>query len=468
MKNVIVKFLMFFALLLFGMQCSFFKKEEKDLSQKYLHQPVAFDLEEIVQRGFIRAVVANSSTSYYIYRGRRMGYEFELLRNLASTLGVRLHLIVESDIDEAILLLNSGKADVVAMNLVKSPEREDLVGFTQSFHEVGTVLVQKKPLQASEDLQFLQGEVIDIPSGTFYTSVLSSVQAAQNVEFSINQVKEDTEVLISKIVAGDIKYTVADKDVALVNATYFADLDVSVELGQSNKVGWAIRKNAPDLENAINQWINKKSKSGYLSTVYAKYFLNAKNSYFRNSSTFSSLGGNKISPYDDIIKRAADGLGWDWRLLAALVYKESQFDTSAVSYAGAVGLLQLMPVTLERFGVENANDPYQSLMGGVKYLKYLDKFWRQRVPSSNERLKFILASYNIGHGHVEDAWRLTLKHGENSTAWRNVSQYLKRKSQKEFYTDPVVKSGFAKGHIAVSYVEDVILLYDSYRTLVNP
>jgi membrane-bound lytic murein transglycosylase F len=118
--------------------------------------------------------------------------------------------------------------------------------------------------------------------------------------------------------------------------------------------------------------------------------------------------------------------------------------------------------------VENANDPYQSLIGGVKYLRYLDKFWRERVPSSNERLKFILASYNIGHGHVEDAWRLTLKHGENSQTWKNVSQFLKRKSQVEFYTDPVVKSGFAKGHIAVSYVDDVMQLYDSYRTLVNP
>jgi membrane-bound lytic murein transglycosylase F len=377
-------------------------------------------------------------------------------------------LIVESDIEEAILLLNSGKADVLAMNLAISDERSEMIDFAKPFHEVGTVLVQKKSGSTSGNFEFLEGQVINVPLGSIYSSVLATVQETQGIDFNISQVKEDTELLISKVVSGEIKYTVADRDVALVNATYYPSLDVSLSVGENTEVAWAIRKNVPALKENLNEWIEKKKKSGYLAIVYAKYFLNSKNSYFRNNSTFSSLAGNQISQYDEIIKIGADILGWDWRLLAALIYKESQFDTSAVSYAGAVGLLQLMPVTLERFGVKNANDPYQSLMGGVKYLRYLDKFWRERVPSSNERLKFILASYNIGHGHVEDAWRLTLKHGENTQSWENVSQFLKRKSQVEFYSDPVVKSGFAKGHIAVSYVDDVLQLYNSYRTLINP
>jgi membrane-bound lytic murein transglycosylase F len=151
-----------------------------------------------------------------------------------------------------------------------------------------------------------------------------------------------------------------------------------------------------------------------------------------------------------------------------LVYKESGFDTTATSYAGATGLLQLMPVTLERFGVENPNDPVQSLMGGVNYLKYLDKFWKEKVPESNERIKFILSSYNIGHGHVLDAWNLTLKYGGNNQSWKNVSHFLALKSDPQYYRDPVVRSGYAKGHLAVSYVEDILTLYDSYRVLIEP
>src|SRR5690606_29694040 len=182
-------------------------------------------------------------------------------------------------------------------------------------------------------------------------------------------------------------------------------------------------------------------------------------SYFRSNSPFSSLAGNQISVYDDLIKDGAEQLGWDWRLLASLVYKESRFDTVATSYAGAKGLLQLMPVTLERFGVENPNDPGQSLMGGVRYLRYLDKFWMERVPDSSERLQFVLASYNIGHGHVEDAWRLTMKFGENTQTWADVSKFLELKSDPDYYQDPIVKSGFAKGHLAVNYVKDVMSVF---------
>jgi membrane-bound lytic murein transglycosylase F len=180
------------------------------------------------------------------------------------------------------------------------------------------------------------------------------------------------------------------------------------------------------------------------------------------------LGGNRISAYDELIQEYSKELGWDWRLLAALVYKESGFDTTALSYAGAEGLLQLMPVTLERFGVSNPNDPRQSLQGGSRYLMYLDKFWRERVPDTNERLKFVLASYNIGQGHVEDAWRLAQKYGKNTHAWNDVSVYLKLKSDPAFYRDQVVKSGYAKGHIAVNYVRDVLELFYSYRTLIEP
>ena len=150
------------------------------------------------------------------------------------------------------------------------------------------------------------------------------------------------------------------------------------------------------------------------------------------------------------------------------LYKESAFDTTAISYAGAQGLLQLMPVTLERFGVTNPNDPVESLKGGVKYLQYLDKFWLERVPETNERIKFILASYTIGQGHVDDAWRLTLKYRKNTQSWQEVSNFLNLKSDPKYYRDPVVKSGYAKGHIAVKYVRDVLALFQSYKDLVDP
>lgn len=451
---------------IFGVQCTFFEREVK--KENFWENPVNFDLDEIVKRGFIRAVVDNSSTSYYIYRGRRMGYEFEMLRNLASSLGVRLHLIVKSDIDEAFYLLNKGQADIIAMNLEITEDRKQFASFTAPLGQMGTVLVQKDRNNKISDLQELDNRIIHIRKDAVYKAQLCSLQKEKGISLAIIEEKGDSEFFVNKVVKNEIDFTVVDRVVGLVNATYYDDLDVSLEISPKSDVAWAVRTNASALQTAINDWISKKNKTGYMNMMYAKYFQNSKNSYFRSNSAFSSLAGNHISPFDDIIQKGAESLGWDWRLLASLVYKESRFDTSATSYAGAVGLLQLMPVTLERFGVEDPNDPLQSLMGGVNYLRYLDKFWRERIPESNERIKVILASYNIGHGHVQDAWKLAIKYGKNPQNWESIAHFLKLKSDPEYYRDPVVNLGFAKGHLAVSYVDDIMILYDSYRVLIEP
>lgn len=460
----VLSFLIIFSL--FGVQCTFFKGDRNE--EIFWENPAVLDLDEIVKRGYIRAIVDNSSTSYYIYKGRRMGYEFEMLRNLASRLGVKLHLIVKSDIQEAFYLLNKGKVDIIAMNLETIEERKKYGHFTYPLGELGTVLVQKKGEHMVSSLKELDRQIIHIRKDAVYKAQLCKIQEENDIHLSIVDEIGDHNHFVQKVLTGDIAFTVLDQMDATVKAAEHTDLDVSVEISPKKEVAWMLRKNAPQLEAAVNEWVMEKSGSGYFRTVHAKYYQNRNNNHFRTNSSFSSNGGNKISPYDEMIKKAAEYIGWDWRLLASLVYKESNFDTTAVSVKGAQGLLQLMPVTLARFGVQNPNDPGESLMGGVNYLKYLDKFWRERIPEHNERIKFILASYNIGQGHVEDAWRLALKYGRNPQNWQEVGHFLKLKTKPEFYKDPVVRSGFAKGHVTFEYVEEVLLLYDSYRTLINP
>jgi membrane-bound lytic murein transglycosylase F len=466
MKKTGISILFLIIFTLFGFQCTPFEKTETEVS--FLENPVQLDLDDIKKRGFIRAIVDNSSTSFYIYKGRRMGYEFEMLKTLASSLGVRLHLIVKSDIEDAYSLLNKGKADIIAMNLAVSEDRKKIGTFTSPIGTMNTVLVQKNgPSKISDPLE-LNDKVVYIQRDAIFKSQLNSLQNKLGIQLSVLEEKSNSDYLVSKVNKGEIEYTVVDKVAAIVNASYYDNLDVHLEISPKTDVAWVVRKNAPHLEKEVNDWIQKKNNSGYIKTLYAKYFQNTKNNFYRANSSFSSLGGNKISQYDDLIKKGAENLGWDWRMLASLVYKESGFDTTATSYAGASGLLQLMPVTLERFGVTNPNDPIESMMGGVNYLKYLDKFWKEKVPETNERIKFVLASYNIGHGHVLDAWRLTLKYGDSEYNWNSVAQFLKLKSDPKFYNDPVVKSGYAKGHLAVAYVEDILTLYDSYRVLIEP
>ncbi len=463
MKKAFVTFFSVVTLMLFGVQCTFIEKN----FGKVFNETYDLDLTGIKSRGFIRAAVDNNSASYYIYRGRRMGYEYELLRDLSKRLGVQLHLVLVADIDKAFDHLQKGKVDIIAMNLEENPSRAKQAAFSIPLGKMSTVLVGNKNSEEITTWEQLEGDTVYVRQAAVYKDQICAVRDSLQIDFYVIESPEHEETLIDMVVDGKIKWTVADQNTAQANATYYEDLDISWKLKEEGSVAWVVRENSPELLDSLNIWLGDKQKR-FIPDLYAKYFLNSKNSYFRNNSPYSSLAGNQISVYDDIIKGGAEELGWDWRLLASLVYKESRFDTTALSYAGAEGLLQLMPVTLERFGVTNPNDPKQSLMGGVRYLKYLDKFWMKRVPETNERIKFILASYNIGHGHVEDAWRLTMKYGQNTQIWSDVSEFLELKSDPHYYRDPVVKSGYAKGHLAVNYVRDVMSLFDSYRALVEP
>lgn len=420
------------------------------------------DKDGVQARGTLRVAVDNNSSSYYIYRGRRMGFEYELLLDLGKRLGVQVEFIVAADIDDAFAQLEDGRVDLIAMNLQQNTQSN--VSYTEAIGTMSTVLVGREKLLSWDSLG---KDTVVVRKGAVYTSQLARLKDSLDLDFSILEVPDHEETLLDRLVEKEINWTVAEKTVAQTNATYYDDLRLGLDVSKEGTVTWAMRNTSTDLLQVVNTWLLEKKKR-FIPDLYTKYFLNSKNQHFRTTSAYSSLGGNRISVYDELIQENAKTLGWDWRLLAAVVYKESAFDTTALSYAGAQGLLQLMPVTLERFGVTNPSDPAESLRGGVKYLQYLDKFWLERVPETNERIKFILASYNIGQGHVEDAWKLTLKYRKNTQSWQEVSNFLNLKSDPKYYRDPVVKSGYAKGHIAVNYVRDVLGLFQSYKALVDP
>lgn len=157
--------------------------------------------------------------------------------------------------------------------------------------------------------------------------------------------RAQTESLIEQVANGEIHLTVTDQTLGLVNSIYFPDLDVSTVLSLPQQIAWAVRNNSPDLRVAVNNWLSMLKQSGRFKILFDKYFNSPRSSQLRISSDYSSRGGSKLSPYDEEIKREAQNLGWDWRLLASVIYQESNFRPNAESWAGAVGLMQLMPAT---------------------------------------------------------------------------------------------------------------------------
>jgi membrane-bound lytic murein transglycosylase F len=175
-----------------------------------------------------------------------------------------------------------------------------------------------------------------------------------------------------------------------------------------------------------------------------------------------------ISKYDDAVKRESDRIGWDWRLVSSMIYQESRFNPKAVSWAGAFGLMQLMPATAGRFGVSRNSSPESHIRAGVSFLKWLDKRFEDDIRNPEERIKFILAAYNVGKGHVDDARRLAEKYGNDPNVWEeSVEKWLLNKSQPKYYRDPVVKYGYARGIETSNYVKQVIDRFDHYKNIVD-
>lgn len=172
----------------------------------------------------------------------------------------------------------------------------------------------------------------------------------------------------------------------------------------------------------------------------------------------------RISPYDSLFRVYADTLGWDWKMLAAVAYVESKFDTAAVSNVGARGLMQMMPQTARAMGVPEGmeSDPAESVRAAADYFSYLSYVFR-RVPE-NERINFVLAAYNAGFGHIYDAMRLAHKYGRNHHVWNdNVETYLRLKNDSIYYTDSVCRNGRFTGIETTLFVRKVQHKYSEYR-----
>lgn len=437
-----------------------------------------FGLDAIRQRGYINALVDNNSFSYFIYKGRPMGFEYELLSLFADYLKVDLKIKVISGVDNALDQLISGEGDVLAFPLTITKERREKIDFSRPLFNSYQVLVQRKPDQwRSMTRDQMEDSLIRNASDLIdkEVHVMKSSSFAQRLRHLSEEIGGDihivedsagaqSESLIERVAMKQIDYTVTDHQIAMVNAAYYPNLDVSTILSLPQHIAWGVRKDSPKLMAALNDWLASIKKKPTFMVIYNRYFKSPRTSLIRNQSDYSSINGTKISPYDNLIKAGAKRLGWDWRLLAAIVYQESKFKTNDESWAGARGLMQLMPETAERFGASDRDDPAQSMRAGVNYLRYLDRYWSKSIDDPAMRVKFVLASYNVGLSHVIDARKLAAKYGGNSMMWDDqVEQYLLKKSDPTYYRDPVAPAGYCRCEEPVNYVKDVLERYEQYK-----
>ncbi|CAN5856705.1 transglycosylase SLT domain-containing protein [soil metagenome] len=467
------------------------REGSRDSSAAVEDPQVQHDLAQIQQRDTLVAIMEYNSTSYFLYRGEPLGYEYELLQKFAADQEVALKVVLAPTPDEALNMLNRGQGDVVAARLFPTEKWQGRVAYTAPLHRADMVLVQRgAPAEAEGTTRAVQrvmpdtvvlpvrvvnqpaqlaGKDVHVREQTVASERLMELSDSLTGDIQVVEVDPQisNELLIRRVAQGQVDYTLASEDVAKLTEAYYTNVTIRPVIGPPAQLVWAVRSNSPALLQALNGWIVPEKSGNTFTQLYRKYFEDRRGYRERVESRYLTSETGQLSDYDDVMKRHAAELGWDWRLLASQAYQESRFDPRARSWAGAQGLLQLMPKTARSFGVSDPWDPEQNVAGAVRFLRDLERIWTPRIPDPAERLKFILAAYNTGTGHVEDAQRLAEKNGGNPAVWKDVSFWLLQKSKRQVYTDPVVKYGFSRGLEPVTYVDRVLDRFEHYKQFVR-
>jgi membrane-bound lytic murein transglycosylase F len=425
------------------------------------------DLSQIMDRDTLVAVTSTNSTDYFVYRGKPMGFHLELLEKFTEHIGVELQVIVENNIDKSISLIQQGKADVLAQSLTISNFRKTKIAFTIPITETKQVLVQRICDTMITSTLDLGHRTIYIQKSSVFNDRLINLSNEIAKPITIIQLDSlEVEEIIAKVANGEFAYTVCDESVALINQQYYSNINASLAVSLDQHIAWAVRKSSNILLDSLNIWINNYTQSIDFIHLYNKYYKHTGLHVNVQSNYFSGAKG-QISDYDEWIKKYSKQINWDWRLLASLIYQESRFNPNAKSWAGAYGIMQIMPSTAETLNIDSLSGIEAQIAAGVRLIQMIDAKVSQNITDTSIRQKYILAGYNVGYGHVEDAIRLAEKYGDNPEIWENnVAKYLINLSGPDYYTDSVVQFGYCNGIHPVRYIKEIFERYEHYKNVI--
>ena len=422
------------------------------------------DLDALRKRGSIRVLTRNNALSYFLHRGERFGFDYELTRLAAKELGLRLEMVVVPSHDALIPWLLEGRGDVIAASYSDTPERKKQVAFSVPYLDVDQVLVGRAAGPRVKTLAELKGKKIAVRMSSSYAVTLAALQEKYG-PFKVLPLAEnvETEQALDQVAKGKFDFTVADSHIFKTEQAFQHGLKQQLLLpgadGSAGQHGirFAVRPANTALLAALDAFV-KKARNGLEYNM-------ARRRYFEDKQTIvagmtESAKPGQLSPYDKIIKKLAKDRGLDWRLMAAQAYQESRFDPNAKSWVGAVGLFQVMPATGAELGIHNLHSPELGAKAGITYLSKLMNRIDPSIPFRH-RVRFALAAYNCGLGHVQDAQRLAEDLHLDPHRWfGNVEKAMLLLEEPQYAAH--ARHGYCRGSEPVKYVSEIQNRYDNY------
>lgn len=422
------------------------------------------DLPELKERKVLRFLTRNSAATYFVWRGRVMGFEYDLARKFAEGLGLHAEFIVVPTHAGLRAWLREGLGDIVAAGITPTEERSQRgLSFSRPYHYVSEVVVARTADSTLTSSADLAGRTIVVRRSSSYWETVEGLRE-QGIDVALVEAPErmETEEIIDAVAKGEYDLTVSDSHILAIEETWRDDIMSALTLRDTVPHAWVVREGNDELKAAIDSFFKAIYRGEFYNVTRRKYFQKPKR--VRSHATGRSARTGTLSPYDDLFRQYSVQYEFDWRLIASQSYQESRFDASVVSFAGAVGLMQVLPRTAREMGFDSPADPEQGVHAGVKYLRHMYNRLDD-VPDPTDRLWFSFAAYNAGYGHLSDARRLAAQQGANPDIWfGGVAEIMPLLRKREFYSR--ARYGYCRCLEPVRYVRLINDRYVAYSDAV--
>ncbi len=438
------------------------------------HPALERDLPQLKSGGVLRVITRYNSSNYFIHKGGQAGFDYELISRFAAEQGLTVEVVVPEGDEDIVSLLNAGRGDVVCAGLVPHPSRDRWLAATRPTNFVQKVVILPADSPRGDSLESLSGLSLTIPANDRFRSELLALKDEQRLRFFVTTGRPgvDPEELMAQVSRGTTEAVVVDDIIARAAMLHLEGLKTGPTLGPRRATVWYVRENCPELKAALNDYLRhniwrdndgRSRRSQNYGIIYDRYFENPLTIRGFRQEAFRPDKSGAISIYDDLIRTKAEAAGFDWRLIAAQIFQESRFYPRARSRAGARGLMQVLPqfACAQR---DSLFDPSANLTAG---LRLLSATWRTYAYlDSLDRLRFTMAEYHAGHGHLTDARRLAMEMGRDPNRWEgSLAVTLPRLMERKYFSK--TRHGFYGGGETVNYVEEILNRYRIYMRLVE-
>ncbi|MCB1772907.1 MAG: membrane-bound lytic murein transglycosylase MltF [Gammaproteobacteria bacterium] len=416
-------------------------------------------LEKVKQRGELVVATRRSTTAVYDGANGPDGFEYTLAHLFANELGVELRLVYPQTVEQLFSDIDRRKVDMVSAGLTVTSQRQQYLAFSTPYLTVSEQVVYRVGQLRPRSLADIADGDLHVVASSSHEETLRRRRDSEYPELSWRSRRgNSTRELLSQVDRGEIRLTVADSNAVAMERRFYRHIATAFDISDSQPIAWAFRKSGDSsLRDAANRFLAKAERDGTLQRLRARFFGHTGRLNFVDTREFWRNVRDRLPQLRPWFEQAAAETGYDWSLLAAIGYQESHWRADAVSPTGVRGIMMLTRAAAKRVGVRNRSDPEQSILGGARYLKIVERKIPRRIQGPS-RLWLTLAGYNVGFGHLEDARILTERDGANADLWLEVKQRLPLLADKAYYQ--TVKRGFARGQEPVDYVDNIRNYYD--------